>query len=27
LPIFMAVASLGNLTALIARKNQRLRNG
>jgi len=27
MPIFMAVASLGNLTALIARKNRRLRNG
>lgn len=27
MPIFMAVASLGNLTELIARKNRRLRNG
>ena len=27
LPIFMAVASLSNMTALIARKNRRMRNG
>lgn len=27
LPIFMAIASLGNLNALIARKNRRLRRG
>ena len=27
MPIFMAVASLGNLAALIARKNRRLRHG
>jgi hypothetical protein len=27
LPIFMAMASLSNLSALIARKNRRMRNG
>lgn len=27
MPIFMAIASLGNLTALVARKSRRVRNG